>query len=623
MSFELLIIIVIVCALICFQVRLISNGKDKINILQNVFALKDNFNRIRSKNKLRYITKDIFIPKNLLNKLTWDDIKNNLDKYDNYSDDFNVEKIVNTKEYSSRKNFISDLEKKLKETLDKEEREKIKESIIYEKNALISDEADGKFETVKRTLVCRKEDKEKIEVVLINNNNLVAQEIEQSINTYLLRNKGAVSDFNLIKDIVERNCDAIATEIESVTPMPLYLGLAGTMSGIVIGLGIIGITTGFNNIQSVVDSLMSEVALAMTVSLIGVLSTTYLSWESRTCNSVIEADKNKFYTWIQTELLPVLSSNTVSTLTLLERNLSKFNESFGHTIVRLDEKLSKVGETYSQQLEILRRIEKLDVTKMATANVKILSALDSSSGNIENFARYMDSSTAYLSEVRNLTSELDGYLARTGSLETIADFYKKQMNEIALRQDAIKTTVISVDDTLQKALSDLEEHTESALMGLKQTYVKQQDEMERIAQQQGDVLNDKFTKLDTIIEFIGKLQPLLGQISRMETAINNAANRAESASRSEINAINNLVDAIKKNRYSSHASSRRTATSGENAEEDEKKGLFSGFTGLITRLSRRSDSIKDDSQTDKPLPLASDQTSGQWYEQGKLKRAKK
>lgn len=619
---KLLIIFVIVFILVYFQLKLIIKGKERINLLQSIFELGNVFARDQG-NKVRYTTKDIFVPRKLLKRLSWKEIKQDIDNYCNYSDDFKFERSLNTIEYSRRSNFISSLEKQLQEISDTSEIKKIRASIRDEKNALLKDKANGKLDIIKSTLVCKKEDKEKIEIILINNNNLVAQEIEQSINTYLLRNKGAVSDFNLIKDIVERNCDAVATEIESITPMPLYLGLAGTMSGIVIGLGIIGMTKGFSDIQNVVDSLMAEVALAMTASLIGVLSTTYLSWKSRTCNSVVEADKNKFYTWIQTELLPVLSSNTVTTLTLLERNLSKFNESFGNTIVRLDEKLSKVGETYSQQLEILRRIEKLDVTKMATANVKILSALDSSSGNIENFARYMDSSTAYLSEVRNLTNELDGYLARTGSLETIADFYKKQMNEIALRQDAIKTTVISVDDTLQKALSDLEEHTESALMGLKQTYIKQQDEMERIAQQQGDVLNDKFTKLDTIIEFIGKLQPLLGQISRMETAINNAANRAESASRSEINAINNLADTIKKNRYSSRTSSRLTATSGENAVEYQKKGLFSSFAGLITRLSRRSDTIKDDSQSDQPLPPASDQTSGQWYEQGKLKRAKK
>lgn len=137
-------------------------------------------------------------------------------------------------------------------------------------------------------------DEEGIQVVIINNENEVAKEIENSINTYLIKNKGAVSDFNLIKDIVERNCDAVESEIESVTPMPLYIGLVGTMLGIIVGLGAIGLTTGFGDIQQVVDSLMSEVACAMVASLVGVLTTTFISWKSRKCNVVIEADKINF-----------------------------------------------------------------------------------------------------------------------------------------------------------------------------------------------------------------------------------------------------------------------------------------------------------------------------------------
>lgn len=626
MSIELFIIIAIVCILVYLQVKIIRNGVEKIKLLQSIFDLSFYLERPLHKNNDLYITKDIFIPRNLLKKISWKDIRENLDMYSYYTDDIQEIKTFNTKEHDSRKKIIFDLEKKLRETTDSKEFEQIQNALNSAEKSFFKDKEDGKFETIKRTVICKKEDKEKIEIILINNINSVAEEIERSINTYLLRNKGAVSDFNLIKDIVERNCDAVATEIESITPMPLYLGLAGTMSGIVIGLGIIGISTGFGDIQSVVDSLMSEVALAMVVSLLGVLSTTYLSWKSRTCNSIVEADKNRFYTWIQTELLPVLSSNTVSTLTLLERNLSKFNESFGNTIIRLDEKLSKVGETYGQQLEILKRIEELDVTRMATANVKILKALDSSSRNIENFARYMDNSTSYLLEVRKLTNELDSYLARTSSLETIADFYKKQISEIASRQDAIKTTVIAVDDTIQKALANLEEHTELALTGLKQTYIRQQDEMEKIAQQQGSMLNGKLEKLDTIIAFIDKLQPLAGQISKMETAINNAASRTESASRAEVNAINNLAESIKKNKLASYSPTRQS--SGDSvrvgyAERSKKKGLFSSIAVLLKLKKHEEEATANTSQNDKPVRPIVAQSKGQWYEQGRNKRVNK
>ena len=464
-------------------------------------------------------------------------------------------------------------------------------------------------------------DEEGIQVVIINNENEVAKEIENSINTYLIKNKGAVSDFNLIKDIVERNCDAVESEIESVTPLPLYLGLVGTMLGIIVGLGAIGLTTGFGDIQQVVDSLMSEVACAMVASLVGVLTTTFISWKSRKCNVVIEADKNKFYTWIQTELLPVLSSNTVSTLTLLERNLNKFNASFGDTIVKLDEKLSKVGETYEQQLEILRRIENLDMSQMATANVKILKALDSSSKNLEDFAQYMDNSTMYLSEVRKLTKQMDSHLKETESLEIIAEFYKKQMNEIALRQDAIKSSVISVDDTLQKALASLQANAEQGLFGLQQTYVKQQDEMEKLALQQGTALMDKLAKLDLIVELVHEIQSMPKQIGNMEKALNNAIKQSDNAAKAEINAINNLAEAIRKNRISNTSGKTTSRTINEKVSEFIERG---GFLSKISNVFKKK---KKKSATTIEAPMSENnadrQPKGQWYEQGKQKRITK
>lgn len=462
---------------------------------------------------------------------------------------------------------------------------------------------------------------EEIQVVIINNENEVAKEIEKSINTYLIKNKGAVSDFNLIKDIVERNCEAVEAEIESVTPMPLYLGLVGTMLGIIIGLGAIGLTTGFGDIQQVVDSLMSEVACAMVASLVGVLTTTFISWKSRKCNVIIEANKNKFYTWIQTELLPVLSSNTVSTLTLLERNLTKFNASFGNTIVKLDEKLSKVGETYGQQLEILRRIEKLDMSQMATANVKILKALDSSSKNLEDFAQYMDNSTKYLSEVRKLTKQLDSHLKETESLEIIADFYKKQMNEIALRQDAIKSSVVSVDDTLQKALASLQTNTEQGLLGLKQTYVKQQDEMEKLALQQGTALTDKLAKLDLVVELVHEMQSMPKQLGSMEKALNNAVKQSDNAAKAEINAINNLAEAIRKNRISNASSKTTSSIINESVSESTVRG------GILSKISNVFKRKKKNATTtvEKFLSAKNPDSNpkGQWYEQGKQKRITK
>ena len=63
------------------------------------------------------------------------------------------------------------------------------------------------------------------------------QEIVGALNAYLEKNKGAASDFNLMRDVVERYTSAEEEQITILQPIPLYLGLMGTMFGIIFGIG--------------------------------------------------------------------------------------------------------------------------------------------------------------------------------------------------------------------------------------------------------------------------------------------------------------------------------------------------------------------------------------------------
>ena len=76
----------------------------------------------------------------------------------------------------------------------------------------------------------RKNKKEKIA------DDSVFRRIVNSINVYLRKNKGAAGDYHLMKDIVERNCDAKENEIDTQIPTPLYTGLMGTVLGIIVGV---------------------------------------------------------------------------------------------------------------------------------------------------------------------------------------------------------------------------------------------------------------------------------------------------------------------------------------------------------------------------------------------------
>src|SRR5690606_33739473 len=99
---------------------------------------------------------------------------------------------------------------------------------------------------------------------------------------------------------------------------PLYLGLAGTMIGIIIGLFYIDfspssvITTDVTTNNDGDDllkitPLIDGVKYAMGVSVLGLILTTIFSvWIYKNAKSKVNQGKNEFLSQVQTELLPTL-----------------------------------------------------------------------------------------------------------------------------------------------------------------------------------------------------------------------------------------------------------------------------------------------------------------------------
>lgn len=364
----------------------------------------------------------------------------------------------------------------------------------------------------------------------------IGENINKSINDYLFMNQGSVSDFNLLKDIVERNCDTLEAEISSQTPLPLYLGLMGTVAGIILGLFTIPMYGGFSHIDKVIVILMNDVAIAMIASFMGIGFTTFSLWKSKQCKVTIEINKNRFYTWIQTHLLPVVSKSAVSAITLLQKNLTRFNETFTGTVEKLEDKLGNVGDMYASQIEILEKIEAINIQKMASANVKILSALDGSLGSLEKFSKYMENVTEYLTAVRDLNSKLDDHLERTETLGVVSEFYKSQMKEIGLRQDAIKSAVLSVDDVMKSALSSLKQNSESGLKSMQEAFVSQMMTMQKMISNQTDQISAQMKQMpqfmhtmDEIAKIPTKLDKILDKI---EKSNNNLVKQISQSTRS-------------------------------------------------------------------------------------------
>lgn len=331
--------------------------------------------------------------------------------------------------------------------------------------------------------------------------NKILKKILLSLNTYLSKNKGAVSDFHLIKDIVERNCDAEEDEITEQQPIPLYLGLMGTMLGIIIGIGFLVFTGGLEALidgNDMVDSgqgsiytLMGAIAVAMIASFLGILFTTIISWQSKNAKGIHENHKNEFYSWIQTELLPILSGNTSSALFALQNNLQLFNKSFSDNLSKMDTVLSTVNSSYNEQVELIKLIDEIDVKQISRANINVLKELQASIAQIEQFNKYLHSTTDYVNKINVLNDNINQHLNRTALIEKMGEFFEKEIIQIEQREVYLRSAVVNVDNTLSKSVDDLKSNSTKNFNDLLAYTIEKNDKFKKAIEEQDKLLKER------------------------------------------------------------------------------------------------------------------------------------
>lgn len=313
----------------------------------------------------------------------------------------------------------------------------------------------------------------------VKSSNPVMKCIVTALNNYLSANKGAASDFHLMKDVVERYCDAAEEEITTQQPIPLYLGLMGTMVGIIVGIGAIAIFDGLqgDSLMTHISELMTCVAVAMSSSLVGVLCTTLIAWRSKDSVSKVQAGKNRFYSWIQTELLPVFSGDAVNAIYLLQQNLMTFNQTFKSNVAGLDTALSKIGDASKEQVELIELMRDIDIRQVAQANIKVLKELKDCTGEMTVFNQYLHNVSSYLNAVNALNANINEHLKRTAVIEKMGSFFESEIAQVSAREQYINQVVANVDNTLKKTFEALSENMQSCVVELRNKSAEEYSEL--------------------------------------------------------------------------------------------------------------------------------------------------
>jgi biopolymer transport protein ExbB/TolQ len=374
------------------------------------------------------------------------------------------------------------------------------------------------------------------EVSLINPNestNEIFDEILLAVNVYLLRNKGAATDFNLIKDVVERNLDMEEEDISHTVTVPLYLGLMGTMVGIVFGLLNLFLVSDANA-DFDIKGFLGGVSIAMFASFWGLFCTVAnSSFNLKTARRSLERAKNIFYTFLQTELLPVLNQSVSSSIYTLHTNLVKFNDNFTINLNKLSGMLNKNHDALIAQERILTALDSIDIAEFAKANVKVLKELKMGTEQLEKFSDYLNSLNHLSAKTSRLSTSFEDLLNRTNNFQGLAEkldnrieesnrlvqFLSDHYQHFEFREDVIKELIQKVDDTMIKSLNLLEEHTETKIAAIKQITIKEEDLMTQAFAEKSSHLS-KLSLLDDLKKSLNEIKiSSAGQIGSIKEEI--------------------------------------------------------------------------------------------------------
>lgn len=303
-----------------------------------------------------------------------------------------------------------------------------------------------------------------------------------SINSYLEKNKGSAADFNIIKDITERHIDSIVNAINSTVSTPLFLGLAGTFFGIIFGLSFLDFPADENGISVIstesLGSLIDGVMTAMVASAAGLILTLVNSaFFYKNALYKNEQDKNKFYDFIQGELLPKLSKDVSDSLGNLKSNLDHFNNKFGENLVSYKDSFSLLNENLKMEKDFLDAVQKVGLNKLSNQIVKTFEQVNKSSNDFHDFQKYqeglnsnMNASIGILKQYNKVTSDFGNFnenlnLVSEHIIES-SEFYNQfktflesHFSEVEVRKNAFTNSIDVIDSALTSKLKELSSKT--------------------------------------------------------------------------------------------------------------------------------------------------------------------
>ena len=339
------------------------------------------------------------------------------------------------------------------------------------------------------------------------------KETLDDINSYLTKNKNKTFDYHILKEIVDRNSKSLEDEVDTMLSTPLYLGLIATIFGIAFGVVVFAwkdlanLLAGVNMDPEGIKILLTDVGIAMAASLCGVFFTKQSTAHFNAARTAMAKNKNRFLTWIQTDLMSKLSDDITGAIIKMTQDLNEFNSSFAQNTKELKETLRTVNDNYEGQVKLLDAIEKIKITKIAKANIEVYDRLQGCTEELENLFTILAESESYVAKVSELNSKLGDIEQRTQLFEELGNYFKNEVEYVKDRQGMMRQQMSGLDSVLQDALSNMGDSLALSLQNLTGVFQTQNQRIQQLIEEQQQALSDSLQQQQASInEKIGQIE---------------------------------------------------------------------------------------------------------------------
>lgn len=171
------------------------------------------------------------------------------------------------------------------------------------------------------------------------------------INHYVVKTKGT-TDFAVIQNKVERMLNMRYDQSTACMAFPTYIGLMGTFSGVFLGIMMFTVGLGGEGItDDAISNLLQGVLVSMSTSFFGLLLTTINNARAGKARKKVEEDKNEFYDFVQTELMPSLDVSMIAAISRLHNTIDRFEPAFDCVINRFQTTFDRCTAAFGHNFE--------------------------------------------------------------------------------------------------------------------------------------------------------------------------------------------------------------------------------------------------------------------------------